>query len=364
MPRRTVVVVVLLVVSGLLGRGGSPRRRPPPTTCPSCATGLRSTRPWSTTSILPAQRWQAGNRGIDYGAGPGHPGRGGRRRRGRLLRSRGRRPARHGPPRRRPAHLLFVPRRDVGAHRPEGASRSAGRRGRRAGARRRAHPRRHLPRPRGAVRRHARAAGPSRAGRRGRPRPARRTPVARSTRCSTGAAAAVDYVRSHGEDWLDLVAHYATELDPVTHVGRAVDAARDWWDQLQDCTPASTPVPKPTGRRIAVRRQWPRHGQRRQLGLGDRHGHARLRRRRRRAVLLPGRPGTGDRASSRRPPPPRTDGPGALDLVATADPGLDDIPVHEFTATDSQQIGRGVGRSVGGPPEPRSRRPSPACRST
>lgn len=145
----------------------------------------------------------------------------------------------------------------------------------------------------------------------------------------TGAGAAAQ-LREVGSDWLQLVAHYAAELDPVVHLQRAGDALQDWIDQLFDCTPASTPPPAPTGRRIVVLVS----------GLGTDSGdnsawHVDT------AGL--GYAGAdvvrfsyqGGQAPPAEPGSPPADG--AVSLVTRSDPGLSGIPVHEFSRRDSQQ---------------------------
>ena len=49
-----------------------------------------------------------------------------------------------------------------------------------------------------------------------------------------------------------LLSHYLVELDPATHVVRAVDAFAKWLKDQQTCTPASTAAPVHQSRRIVV----------------------------------------------------------------------------------------------------------------
>ena len=65
-------------------------------------------------------------------------------------------------------------------------------------------------------------------------------------------AAALAHLEATGGHWLELVAHYVEELGPVVHAQRAAEAFQDWLDQLDDCTPAATEPPPPSGRRIVV----------------------------------------------------------------------------------------------------------------
>ncbi len=65
-------------------------------------------------------------------------------------------------------------------------------------------------------------------------------------------AAVLAHIEATGGHWLELVAHYLEELGPVVHVRRAAEAFQDWLDQLGDCTLAATEPPPPAGRRIVV----------------------------------------------------------------------------------------------------------------
>ncbi len=74
-----------------------------------------------------------------------------------------------------------------------------------------------------------------------------------STIVDTGAAA-LNFTRNAGVDWARIVAHYAAEFDPGTHLERALGAFDAWRDQQEHCTPSSVllPVAPPGDRRVAV----------------------------------------------------------------------------------------------------------------
>jgi pimeloyl-ACP methyl ester carboxylesterase len=65
-------------------------------------------------------------------------------------------------------------------------------------------------------------------------------------------AAALEFARETGSSWQTLVAHYAMEFDPVTHVTRAASAFEQWRNQQGNCTPTSVSVPIRSEQRVAV----------------------------------------------------------------------------------------------------------------
>ena len=122
-----------------------------------------------------------------------------------------------------------------------------------------------------------------------------------------------------------LVAHYLVELDPAVHAARAMEEFERWLRIRQSCTPSDVAVPTHRSRRIAVlvsglgtssdaNTAW--EIDTRSLGYGDadvvRYSYA------------------GGRA------PNGTDEV-SPNVRAVADRGLDDIPSRPFDALDSQQ---------------------------
>lgn len=72
-----------------------------------------------------------------------------------------------------------------------------------------------------------------------------------STLADNGAAA-LEFARETGSSWQKLVAHYAMEFDPATHLARAAGAFEEWRNQRGNCTPSSASVPIRSERRVAV----------------------------------------------------------------------------------------------------------------
>jgi pimeloyl-ACP methyl ester carboxylesterase len=72
-----------------------------------------------------------------------------------------------------------------------------------------------------------------------------------STLVDNGAAA-LEFARETGSSWQKLVAHYAMEFDPVTHVARAASAFEQWRIQQGNCTPTSASIPIRSEQRVAV----------------------------------------------------------------------------------------------------------------
>jgi hypothetical protein len=149
-------------------------------------------------------------------------------------------------------------------------------------------------------------------------------------------AAALAHFEATGGHWAELLAHYVDELNPIVHAQRAAEALQDWLDQLGRCTPASTPPPAPTRRRIVVLVS----------GLGtDSGGNSAWELDTATMGYAPGDVVRFSYQGGQAPPagvaPPGTttptDRPGDASFVLATDPGLADIPVHEFTKTDSQQ---------------------------
>jgi hypothetical protein len=138
-------------------------------------------------------------------------------------------------------------------------------------------------------------------------------------------AAVVAHVQANGGHWLELAAHYVTELDPVVHAERAVGALQDWLDQLHDCTPVSTLPPSPTGRRIVVLVS----------GLGtDSGGNSAWEFDTATMGYAPGDVVRFSYQGGQAPPAP-VDPPDPA--PSTDGRGLDDIPVRAFSKEDSQQ---------------------------
>jgi hypothetical protein len=145
-------------------------------------------------------------------------------------------------------------------------------------------------------------------------------------------AAVVAHVQANGGHWLELAAHYVTELDPVVHAERAVGALQDWLDQLHDCTPASTLPPPPTGRRIVVLVS----------GLGtDSGGNSAWKIDTAALGYAPADVVRFSYQGGQAPPDPSVPPDAATPTdprgAGSDHPGLADIPVHPFTKTDSQQ---------------------------
>ncbi len=148
----------------------------------------------------------------------------------------------------------------------------------------------------------------------------------------TGTAA-LAHLQSRAGEWVELAAHYLSELDPLTHGARFVRAVVEWVEQRFDCTPASAPVPLPSGRRIAVVVSG--------LGTGsDGNSAWEIDT----ATLGYGPDDVVRFSYQGGQAPPAQSGPspseGATVEVRVAEPddgGLADIPVHPFTAADSQQ---------------------------
>jgi hypothetical protein len=137
------------------------------------------------------------------------------------------------------------------------------------------------------------------------------------TLLDAGAAASA-YLSDHGSEVLELAVHYAAELDPATHVRRALVAAWRWWEQNRSCTPAADPVPARTERRIAIVVS----------GLGTAStGNSAWQLD---TATLGYEPADVVRFSYRGGRAPGEPG-------STADPALDGIPVREFSKLDSQQ---------------------------
>ena len=67
-----------------------------------------------------------------------------------------------------------------------------------------------------------------------------------------GGVAALASLGGTAVDTAELLAFYAGELHPATHVWRVGDTITTWMSTRSSCTPASTPVPAPAGRRIVV----------------------------------------------------------------------------------------------------------------
>ena len=339
MPRRTVVVLVLLVVSGLLGAVVAP---------PAAATDdpsvVRYRSPVDAPVVdhfdLPAQRWQAGNRGIDYGTAPGTPIAAAAA--GEVVFSGAVAGALHVTVRHADGlrtSYSFLAETSVRTGQKVQAGQQVGVAGGPVHVGVRTPDGTYLDPEAlfaGTLEPRVRLVPGAEDGLD--PLAERRSLLA--TLLDRGVAA-VAHVRSHGADWLELVAHYATELDPVTHIGRAANAAQDWWDQLQDCTPTSTPVPKPPGRRIVVVVSG--------LGTASRsnsaweidtatlgYAEADVVRFSYQGGRAPG-PGVEPPVTT-----PTTDGPGALDLVAATDPGLDGLPRRALHLDRQPAVGRGV----------------------
>lgn len=150
------------------------------------------------------------------------------------------------------------------------------------------------------------------------------------TLTGTGIAA-VSFVASKGLPVLDLVAHYATELNPMLLIADGLKEARRWWDQQRDCTPRSTPMVPPVERRIAVLVS----------GLGTTSGANSAFEIDTTALGYEDTDVvrfsyTGGRAGE--PPPSGPTAKAATRaFLADPDPDLSDIPVRSFTKADSQQ---------------------------
>ncbi|HEY6531770.1 MAG TPA: peptidoglycan DD-metalloendopeptidase family protein, partial [Acidimicrobiales bacterium] len=135
---------------------------------------------------------------------------------------------------------------------------------------------------------------------------------------------------------LEVAVHYANEANPLTRAGRVIVATKRWHDQQQNCSSGSAPMPEPDERRIAVVVS----------GLGtDSNSNSAWEID---TAELGYEPSdvvrysyTGGQASGPGAPAPplRTAvGQGSdASSFAEADPGLADIPVREFSGTDSQQ---------------------------
>lgn len=72
-----------------------------------------------------------------------------------------------------------------------------------------------------------------------------------STLTDNGAAA-LEFARETGTSWQKLVAHYAVEFDPATHLARAAGAFEAWHNQRGSCTASSASVPIHSEQRVAV----------------------------------------------------------------------------------------------------------------
>ncbi len=72
-----------------------------------------------------------------------------------------------------------------------------------------------------------------------------------STLTDNGAAA-LEFARETGTSWQRLVAHYAVEFDPATHLARAAGAFEAWRDQQGSCTSSSISVPIRSEQRVAI----------------------------------------------------------------------------------------------------------------
>jgi hypothetical protein len=144
----------------------------------------------------------------------------------------------------------------------------------------------------------------------------------------TGAAA-VAYVADHGGDWARLAVHYANELQPMVHVARAVEAGQEWVRQRLHCTQPSTAVGPPAERRIAVLVS----------GLGTDSGGNSAWEVDTTALGYADADVVRFSYAGGRAPGPGVDRPAATPVRARAGAvdSLDDIPVTEFTAADSQQ---------------------------
>lgn len=150
----------------------------------------------------------------------------------------------------------------------------------------------------------------------------------------TGVSA-LTFVATHGADVVELATHYAVEANVLVHVARGAEAMRRWYEQQKDCTPSSTAAPVPEERRIAVvvsglgtssdgNSAWEIDTA--TLGYDEadvvRFSYA------------------GGRSPGPSPSPPSltTAGQGAAEsFLFDPDPDLADIPVHGFGPTDSQQ---------------------------
>ena len=243
------------------------------------------------------------------------------------------------------------------------ARRAGGRRGRWPGARRRPHARRHLPRPRGALRRRARAPRAPGARRRGRPRPAGRAPLAARHAPRPGGGGARP-PRGHRRP----LARAGRPLPRGARPGGPRPAGRRRASRTGSTSWATAPRPRPRRRRRASGASWCWSAGSAPRATATRRGSSTPRRwatTRDDVVRFSYR--GGQAPSGARPEPDErtarrrwsTSTPPAAD-----DPGLDDIPVHPYDKADSQQSVEQSAQRLGGPAAPRWRRPSPACPST
>jgi hypothetical protein len=142
-------------------------------------------------------------------------------------------------------------------------------------------------------------------------------------------AAAVHAIASWSSSTASLVEHYAIELTPPVHILRGIEAVDRWYRQRDTCTDASVAVPPHSSRRIVVLVSG--------LGTASTGNSA--------WEVDTATLGYASRDVVRfsyaggRAPGPAAGGQSSATAVGLtgAGPGLDAVPVREFSSLDSQQ---------------------------